>query len=346
MSEFFPGIVFKIATVFSHPNADKLEIINAFGNENDMLSGYPSIVQKDVFKAGDLAVFLSVDCLVDTQKPEFSFLRHSRISAKRLRGTYSEGLILKVPEGMIVEEGQSLQEHYGIQKYDAFKAKHRSAGGKIFAAMAIPDPVTVPKYDLEGVLRYKNLLIEGEEVVLKEKIHGCNFKAVYTKEGIFSCGSRSFFRKEPQEGKTCDFNDMAVKYNLQEKLQKHPNKVFFAEMYGKTQCLQYGKTENELAFFDIFDADEQRFLNYDELTTILQELQLPEPPEIYRGPFSFSKFQEFLDMAEGQSLIPGANNIREGWVLRPMQESFGLDPKSRNKIRLTLKMVGKTYKMM
>ena len=57
--------------------------------------GYTACVAKGLFRPGDLAAYLPPDSLVpDT--PEFAFLgEHRRIKVRRLRGIYSQGLLIR-----------------------------------------------------------------------------------------------------------------------------------------------------------------------------------------------------------------------------------------------------------
>ncbi|HSH95282.1 MAG TPA: RNA ligase family protein, partial [Roseimicrobium sp.] len=58
-------------------------------------------------------------------------------------------------------------------------------------------------------------------------------------------------------------------------------------------------------------------------------------PHVFKGPFDLAKIRELSD---GPSLVAGANNIREGVVVKPLIERT--DPKLG---RVILKYVGDTY---
>lgn len=91
-----------IGEILPHPNADKLEITK--------VEGYQIVVGKGNFKTGDLAVYIQPDSIVPQTVP-FQFIwqdhlgiegivpeKRRRITVKRLRGEYSEGLLMPVTD--------------------------------------------------------------------------------------------------------------------------------------------------------------------------------------------------------------------------------------------------------
>lgn len=141
MKEHHKVPVIRIEQVLPHPNADKLEIVP--------IEGYQAVVAKGQFKVGDLAYYVPPDSIVpDTA--EFAFLwgnatyeggtpeRKRRIGAKKLRGEWSEGVLMpvdvviscgeygnevtarlsKLNATMVVKEGADVAEFVGITHYN------------------------------------------------------------------------------------------------------------------------------------------------------------------------------------------------------------------------------------
>lgn len=97
--------VIRIGEILKHPNADKLEITR--------VGGFQVVIGKGNFKTGDLAVYVPPDSIVP-QRPEYSWVwerdgggnvrdipadaevpeKFRRVTVKRLRKEYSEGLLL------------------------------------------------------------------------------------------------------------------------------------------------------------------------------------------------------------------------------------------------------------
>src|SRR5712692_8072406 len=92
--------VVKIEDMRKHPNADTLDIIS--------VGGYQVISKTGTFRPGDLGVYIQPDSIVP-EAPQFAFLwekteerpvpvRRRRITVKKLRGEWSEGLLLPVSD--------------------------------------------------------------------------------------------------------------------------------------------------------------------------------------------------------------------------------------------------------
>lgn len=189
MPEFKVDVV-KIDNVSPAPNADKLDLINVYG-------GYPCLVLKGQFKVGDLAAYIVVDSLVSTLRPEFAHLQTSkmkemaeagqlneenskhRVKAIRLRGTFSMGLLVKVPDTF--KEGDNAAEYLGVTKYEEPERRNwKSDSSAVFASTEFEDGPDIPYYDLEHLRKYYKQMKEKLEemaengsVSISEKLHGC-----------------------------------------------------------------------------------------------------------------------------------------------------------------------------
>jgi hypothetical protein len=175
--------------MWKNPQADKLMVTEA--------CGFPVQFRTGDYQVGSLAVYIPIDSLVDVSRPEFSFLKskdhpdrtHERIKARRLRGTYSEGLIIPAPVGAKV--GDDLSGVLGVTKYEDpedqeidvtpkspwrrfTSALNKKIYGKLYGKKSVA-AAPFPEYDIESIRKHKDLLQLGEEVVITEKIHGCVF---------------------------------------------------------------------------------------------------------------------------------------------------------------------------
>ncbi len=113
--------VIRIEQVLPHGNADKLEIIP--------IEGFQAVVGKGQFKVGDLAYYVPPDSVVP-DRPEFAFLwgnatfeggtpaRKRRITAKKLRGEWSEGVLMPLPDGDQVTKSYATVLDVRKNKYD------------------------------------------------------------------------------------------------------------------------------------------------------------------------------------------------------------------------------------
>ena len=96
--------------------------------------------------------------------------------------------------------------------------------------------------------------------------------------------------------------------------------MVFGEVYGCVQDLRYGHADGRVSFaaFDVMSRD-GKYLDWPHAESLLGEWEVPMAPKLFHGPFDFDAV---LAMADGPSLIPGAGHIREGVVVRPVQERF------------------------
>jgi len=168
MSEWKVQVV-KVGALSKHPNADRLLITKVFD--------YPVITAVGELQEGDLAVYVPVESVVPADDPRWAFLQgHLRIKAKRLRGIFSMGLLIKVVDGM--KEGEIVAEQLRITKYEP-------PIGAVTGGEAEKCPFDWPKYtDIESIRRWPDVLKEGEEVILTEKIHGTSARYVWKEERL------------------------------------------------------------------------------------------------------------------------------------------------------------------
>lgn len=284
----------------NHPNADALDIARIFG--------FTCCVQKGSFFDGQLGVYVQPDSIVDSTRPEFSFLAgHERIRVKRLRGVVSMGLLLPAPEG--AQEGDDLADHFGITHYEP--ALPTNSGGEVEAP---PSGVYAPKYDIESMYRYKHLFVDGEEVIATEKLHGANSRFVFSSaEDRMYCGSRTEWKK--QSDGNLWWRALVSNPWIEQFCLNFPDRVLYGEVFGNVQSLKYGAGPNDVFFraFDVLKNGE--WMDYDDWITDTPVSSWI--PVIYRGPFDFDKL---VALSDGDSLIPGAKHMREGIVVRPVKD--------------------------
>lgn len=182
--------------IIPHPNGDNIEIA--------VIGGFQSIVKKDQFRTGDLAVYIPEGAALPerllrklgfwNEEKSIGMLNGkegNRVKAIKLRGTLSQGILLS-PYGTTTKniDGSSpkvelLLEHeagdsflYGfdlgadvapflnICKYEPVVPAHM-AGRALGASLEVTHG-----YDFENIKKEPDLFMEGELVSITEKIHG------------------------------------------------------------------------------------------------------------------------------------------------------------------------------
>ncbi len=312
-----------------HPNADALDLVKIFG--------YTCCVRKDSFKVGDLAAYIEPDMLAPTTRPEFEFLGRGdgqmvRIKVKRLRGIYSQGLLIPAPEGS--KEGDNVIEQLGIVRYEPQMLSYRPrAGGGTNARAEKPPEMNSPSYDLENFRKYGQTIPLGEPVWISEKIHGCSARFLFDGEKMHF-GSRNEWKK-PEPGNNPWFVCSQQNPWIEELCRANPNMMFYGEVYGWVQDLRYGAQQNELKF-KIFDAwNGTRYLDYQSVVALLTVNNVFQHfvPVLWEGEYNYKIVE---DLAEGRSTL--AEHIREGVVVKPKREMW-----DERIGRVALKCVGNQY---
>lgn len=98
------------------------------------------------------------------------------------------------------------------------------------------------------------------------------------------------------------------------------NVTVFGETFGDgVQNMKYGKTSGQLGFVGFGITIDYAYLNYDETIEIFDKFNVPHPPVVYRGPYNFELIKT---LSSGNSLISGANHIREGIVVQTLEGSY------------------------
>lgn len=300
-----------------HPNADSLSVVRVF-------AGYSCCVRTADWEGVTLGAYIPPDSVVDSTRPEFAFLAgHERIKVKKLRGIVSMGLLIPAPGGACL--GDDVAEHFGVTHYEP--PLPMSTGGEAES----PPPGYRPAFDVDSLRRYAHVFEPGEPVVVTEKIHGASARFAYH-EGRMYCGSKTEWKRE--EEKNIWWRALRANPQIETFCKFHPELTVYGEVYGPVQDLKYGTGKNDVcvAVFDLLVG--QTWLDAEEAREVGKDL--PWVPLLHSS-FPFD-LEAILQMAEGPSLVPGANHLREGVVVKPIIERTHPEVG-----RVCLKIVGNGY---
>jgi len=343
-------------TIEEHPNADAIELAR--------VGDYLCIVGKGQFKTGDLGVYIPEAAIVPEWLLEEIGLvgklagkDKNRVKAMKLRGIVSQGLIYPAPikavmgtgvempvvehvgesETRGVELGEDLTEFLGIAKYEPQIPS--SMSGEVFNAMG-----KTIHFDIENIKKYPNILEEGEEVSITEKLHGTwccmgfhpdveenGGGRIVTSKGLSGRGLAFKFNEQNEKNLYVQMYHQltnGIGQDIMERfcrLDLHDDGDPFyilGEVYGKgVQDLAY-VDDNEKAFrvFDIYVGEPTggHYLAPDEVKNICKELDIDTVPVLYSGPYS----KEVVDeLTNGKETVSGKElHMREGIVIRPFNE--------------------------
>lgn len=325
-----------VDAVRPHPHADRVELVE--------VKGWSCVSAIGQFKPGDKCVYLPPDSVIpETLAEQFGIAKYCsqlargidgerppglRIRAQRFRGEPSFGTVQHIsnPEWPV---GMSLIDILGVTKYDQ---PIRATDGDA----APPFPAFHTYSDIENIRNFPDVLAEGEEVVIMEKIHGSNLRvgqivapdeygcAVFTLMAGSHDQNRKEFNGKGQRSKYWYALTPAVQDLLCEIADVENNVVIFGELFGEgIQDMQYGMKGLGFRAFDI--AVNGKYMSWDEQQEIFDDHpEVVTAPILYRGPFSMDKVRELTD---GPTTLcetdkAGKFSGREGVVIRPIKERY------------------------
>lgn len=357
--------VCEIQEIRKHPQADKLDII--------LIDGWQVIEKSGLYRPKDICIFCPPDVVLPpdliTKYNVANYLASgNRVKAIKLRGEKSFGLLLK-PD-FPVNIGDNLATILNIKKYEPPAPSQSLPGSGSKTQQAKRHPLWQRYTEIENIRHYSKIL-EGSQVVVTEKIHGCNC-SVAMLDGELVVSSHNYNRQPPYKyterrlnflqkllkkvnrhwfGPLCSVDEDAkcldwywhpttlsgVIELLEELAQDHKQVILYGETFGKVQRgMGYG-TPDALQFraFDLLL--DGHYVDHAVFKVYCQMYNIPTAPEIWRGPYSL---EMILKLADGFSVVEGAppNQIREGVVVKSLIEKR--DPKCG---RMIFKAIGSDY---
>jgi RNA ligase (TIGR02306 family) len=308
----------KLASVKAILAIDPIEGADAI--EVATIDGWKCVVaKKDGFKVGDKVCYFEIDSILDPENPAFAFMepRHFRVRTIRLRGQLSQGLVMPLSlfdEKKQFEVGDDLTEALKISKFEPYIPAHLS--GVVRGNF----PSFLRKTDEERVQNLPDFLANyaGTECFVTEKCDGTSMTA-FLFEGEFGVASRNMELKE-SEGNL--YWQMARKLDLEAKLQgMHlitggTHFCIQGEIIGQgVQGNKYKLPDNKLLVFNIFDIDNQEYLDYEGFIAACELMGLDTVPIIDENFVLNNNTDELLAMADGKSAVT-PDVLREGLVFR------------------------------
>lgn len=314
--------------------ADKIERLSVLG--------YYCVARKNEFKIGDKVVFVEPDAILPFA-PWSEFLRDKnkpdkpiRIRTISLKKQVSQGVCF--PTSILTKElmydenekakawvtrGIDLGGHYvegtdvtewlGITQYIPYIPANLV--GKVKGLF----PSFLRKTDSLRIQSYPDVIneLKQDKVYGTIKVDGTSV-SLYHKDGVFGVCSRNLELLD--DGSV--FWEMAKKYDLPTKLMAYgKNFCIQSECYGNgVQGNKLGIPDKKLAVFDIFDIDNRKYLCYNELLDVCNELGLETVKFIYHGDFIWNSVDEVIQFASTLKYDNGTP--AEGVVFRPTNERY------------------------
>lgn len=188
-------------------------------------------------------------------------------------------------------------------------------------AMAYDVQLPVPIFEVEALKNYLHAFKEGEQVIGSEKIHGSNARYLFF-EDKFYAGSHCQWKLE---GEGIWWKVVEKFPWIKEWCQMNPGATLYGEVVPTQKGFTYGCQQSKE-----FPQGTVNFFAYAIHTTDGRWVTPFTPsfygtgipfenivPVLYSGPFDLAAIKK---VADGPSMVPGANHIREGIVVVPVEE--------------------------
>ena len=300
--------------VLEHPNADALEILK--------LGGFQCVVAKGAYKSGAKLVFapeksVLPEIFAEPFRKYLGGVGKDRVKSVRLRGEFSEGVILELDETQLdliagFDLTDDVSSVLGIGKYEP--PIPTSLAGDV---TPIADALGFRKHDVERFRLYEKEFVPGEEVLVTEKLHGSQGVYYRNPNGQWFVTSKGLADRElalRDDGKNAYWR-AAKNVGLFEHLEKlAPNVAVqvFGEVLKVQKGFDYGFLEPTLRVFRVlWDGIEIEFDTVDEFFKSIWV------PLVFRGAFDRAHLET---LAVGNETVSGeARHIREGVVVSPVK---------------------------
>jgi len=322
--------VVKIEKIKPHPNADRMDIA--------IIKGWQLCVAKNGYEVGTEGVYFTIDTMVPKSVAEaldfdkyLSFKKSDpdfgRVRAVNLRGEPSYGVFvpLKVVEYYLAEkhETNNFDLYVGNNVVDILGCKKYEPPLKLNSQDAEKDHDLFDKYtDIENMRNFPNVIIDGDEVVVTEKIHGTNSRHSLI-EGEYMVGSHTIRLKQSETNRYWYvFND-----NMKELLTslskefKAKQVIMYGEIFGPgvQSGYTYDIPQGKLGYrcFDI--KVDGKYLDWDKFLSSCNSHNISTVPVLYSGPLCMSNIINTFGV--GPSTLSN-HNLIEGVVVKLVKEEL------------------------
>lgn len=320
---FFGVTVEEIETVWSHPNADRLQLAKMKG------LAFQFVVMKDQYLSGDKVIYFPIDSLLPSElslklgvNGKLSGKDKNRVKTIRLRNEISQGLVIPVldviPEAMIKSTPEEITSYLGVEKYE--QPVNVVQDGIL---KELPPGLSV--YDIEGADRFQYVvdLMMDMDVSITEKMEGTNFSISKINGELFVNQRNNTIIQI--EGKSNSFWAGARDLGLIDYVMSRTEDSFtlYGELCGpKIQGNLYG-LKNFTIF--LFDAKiDRKWVPFDQFESLVKDAGFSHlmAPVLFKG--KLATYLNGMSVQEASNGLSVKNDkvAREGIVINPLIETY------------------------
>ena len=303
----------KLASVQEISEVKECEKDNNF--EVCKVLGWQVVAPKGLFKPKDLVVYFEIDSKLPDERwcSAMEFYDY-KVSTVTIAGELSQGYIAHISEVFKKYEhlkiGDDLTEELSIEKYDDEEKVNDIIENSLFPVHVVPF-TDEPRIQSEP--RYIELF-KGKAYVATVKYDGTSGTYLLNpenKDELWACYRNKLLNSKKKD----DYWKMADKYKIKEKLQSYPDYALQCEIYGPgIQKNRLGIKDKSIAVFNVHSISQKRCLDYDEMVSVCEKLELPVVQLLERGDSFKYTIDDLFEVVKGN--YPETENQREGLVFR------------------------------
>ena len=311
--------IVKVKRLLPIANADRILLAE--------VKGWRCVVKREEFQEGDLAIYISIDSIVDGSDPTFAFLNgKTRIKTVKLRGVVSQGLLGPIDwltsrgvDGTNLTEGDDVTTLLGVTKYvpkeevDQYQY-YPAVNGRCLK----PFPEFVPKTH-ESRLQDDGLCldsIKGREIVITRKEDGCSCSFIWNNGDFFICGRR--FIWEAPDACNSHYFQIQDAFDVENKMKSLGRNIALQGeiVGGKINSNRLKLKERDFRVFNVYDINNQSYLGWKDVLEICEHLGMYSVAVVYQGPADDLELSTdaFLELASKQTYAKG--ELAEGIVVK------------------------------
>lgn len=266
-----------IENLRSHPNADRLDLVN--------IKGYQCVTEKGLYKNGDQVIYIKTDTLLPKADWSEGYRKYSpnRVKAVSLRGEWSEGIIVPLEQvkhliGDSFTVGDDVTDALGVLKWEAPIPQNIEALNDYL-------PYGIPATDESRWEEIEYKLPYGELVDETLKIDGSSCSYYYhlgdDKFGVLTRNQE--LKLDMVNNYTKIIKDLDIENKLRDFCKKHKvSLVIRGEIHG-AKIRKSGKNQNSKGsvswkMFSVYDIKARKYCRKGDkfyFVNVAKEMSLP-----------------------------------------------------------------------
>lgn len=348
----------KILEIFPHPNATSLEYVKVYDFNVVVRKNEYKVGDIVVYVPIDSILPFELEKKLFPEGSKIK-LNNSRVKQIKIRGHYSQGMLIDLTsiqeyayqyvelgyhifDQISIMQESDLSKKLGITKYIPPSAQYQQ--GLVKKRDKPKENSYFHKYcGIDNLKWYPDLFEEGELVSITEKIHGANIRFGYVPYAANTFWKKilKYFKLTPSHEWVYGSNNVQLqqrsnytgwyggdvygkvleKFDAKSKVK--PGEIWYGELYGDgiQKNYTYGckNSEHKLVVFDLKyqNGIDAKYEDAEKFLVLAKERGFDVVPELYRGPFNKDAAKE---LTKGDSVFVPSQKVREGVVVKPIQE--------------------------